>query len=292
MASAFASRLPDGSQVSRGDGAFRSSGISLILFDLGGVVCKFLPERRLKQLAWVSGMPATQIRELLWDSGFSKSCDRGDLSGAEMHQRACELLGWTTDYAGFRRAWASAFEPDPGVLALVRALRPHCKTGLLTDNPPVIKEALRHELGEVGLEFDFIGFSCELRSLKPDPAIFRARSRALRPDPRKRCSSMMSKRTSMRPEPLASPLFSLPMRRPLKPTWLASASWPIPGACDLRSPASLSRRSRTSRRRTRERNARGGLGGDAGGPPRGAANPRAPSRKYAVVTGVLKFQGE
>jgi putative hydrolase of the HAD superfamily len=91
-----------------------------------------------------------------------------------MHQQACKLLGSTTDYAEFRRAWASAFQPDPGVLALVRALRRHRKTGLLTDNSPVIKDALRHELGEVGLEFDFLGFSCELRSLKPDPAIFRA----------------------------------------------------------------------------------------------------------------------
>jgi putative hydrolase of the HAD superfamily len=153
---------------------FRSGEISLVLFDLGGVVCKFLPERRLNQLSLVSGKPATQIRELLWDSGFSRRCDRGDFSGAKMHQRACELLGWTADYAEFRCAWASAFEPDSSVLALVHALRRHRKTGLLTDNPPVIEDALRHELGEVGLEFDFLGFSCELRSLKPDPVIFRA----------------------------------------------------------------------------------------------------------------------
>jgi putative hydrolase of the HAD superfamily len=148
-------------------------GVSLVLFDLGGVVCKFRPERRLEQLSLLSGKPAARVRELLWESGFSRRCDRGDLSGAEMHQRAGELLGWTAHYAEFRRAWASAFEPDPGVLALVRALRQNCRTGLLTDNPPVIREALQDELREVGLEFDFLGFSCELRSLKPDPAIFR-----------------------------------------------------------------------------------------------------------------------
>ena len=148
--------------------------MSLVLFDLGGVVCKFLPERRLNELSWLSKNPPDRIRELLWDSGFSRSCDRGDFSGAEMHERACELLGWTADYAEFRRAWASAFEPDSRVLALVHALRRHRRTGLLTDNPPVIEDALRHELEEVGLAFDFLGFSCGLRSLKPDPAIFRA----------------------------------------------------------------------------------------------------------------------
>jgi putative hydrolase of the HAD superfamily len=151
----------------------RSGEVSLVLFDLGGVVCKFLPERRLRQLSSVSGKPAEQVRELLFESGFSRRCDRGDLSGPEMHQRACELLGWTADYSSFRRAWASAFEPDPSVLALVRALRRRCRTGLLTDNPLVIKEALGLELGEVGPEFDFLFFSSELRSLKPDPAIFR-----------------------------------------------------------------------------------------------------------------------
>ncbi|MBI1815395.1 MAG: HAD-IA family hydrolase [Deltaproteobacteria bacterium] len=59
------------------------------------------------------------------------------------------------------------------MLALVNGLRRHRKTGLLTDNPPVIKDALGHELREVGLAFDYLGFSCELRSLKPDPIIFR-----------------------------------------------------------------------------------------------------------------------
>jgi putative hydrolase of the HAD superfamily len=152
----------------------RSAEISLVLFDLGGVVCRFLPERRLERLSSASGKPAARIQELLWDSGFSRRCDRGELGGAEMHRRVCELLGWTADYDEFRRAWASAFEPDPSVLALVHALRRRRRTGLLTDNPPVIEEALRHELGAVGAEFDFLGFSCELGGVKPDPEVFRA----------------------------------------------------------------------------------------------------------------------
>ena len=60
------------------------------------------------------------------------------------------------------------------MLALVHALRPHRRTGLLTDNPPVIEDALGRELGEVGPAFDFLGFSCELGGSKPDPTVFRA----------------------------------------------------------------------------------------------------------------------
>ena len=153
----------------------RSTGFSLILFDLGGVVCRFVPQRRLDLLSSACGKPATEVQRLLWGSGFSRRCDRGDFNGAEMHRRACELLGWATSYDEFRHAWASAFEPDPNVLALVDAVRrQQCATGLLTDNPAVLQEALRYELREVALRFDFLGFSCELGSLKPAPDIFHA----------------------------------------------------------------------------------------------------------------------
>jgi putative hydrolase of the HAD superfamily len=157
-----------------GGRASRSRDPSLVLFDLGGVVCRFVPERRLQLLASAAGKPPEEVHELLWGSGFSRRCDRGEFRGAEMHERACELLGWAASYDDFRRTWASAFEPDPDVLALVDAVRRDHATGLLTDNPPVLEDALRHELREVGLRFDFRFFSCELHSAKPAPAVFHA----------------------------------------------------------------------------------------------------------------------
>jgi putative hydrolase of the HAD superfamily len=157
-----------------GGRASRSRDPSLVLFDLGGVVCRFVPERRLQLLASAAGKPPEEVHELLWGSGFSRRCDRGEFRGAEMHERACELLGWAASYDDFRRTWASAFEPDPDVLALVDAVRRDHATGLLTDNPPVLEDALRHELREVGLRFDFRFLSFELHSAKPAPAVFHA----------------------------------------------------------------------------------------------------------------------
>jgi putative hydrolase of the HAD superfamily len=91
-----------------------------------------------------------------------------------MHARACERLGWNAPYAEFRSLWASAFEPDPAVLSLVDRVRRMRSTGLLTDNPALLKEALAHELAEVGRRFDLQLFSYELRALKPEPELFRA----------------------------------------------------------------------------------------------------------------------
>ena len=147
---------------------------SLVLFDLGGVVCRFLPERRLELLAAASGQPAQDIRRLLWDSGLSRRCDRGELGAAEMHAEACARLGSRLPYADFRGLWASAFEPDPAVLSLVDGVRRARATGLLTDNSAVLREALTHELGEVERHFDLVLFSCELKRLKPEPELFQA----------------------------------------------------------------------------------------------------------------------
>ena len=147
---------------------------SLVLFDLGGVVCRFLPERRLRLLASASGKPAQEIDRLLWESGFSRRCDRGEYGAAEMHAEACERIGWNGSYADFRGLWASAFEPDPAVLSLVDRLRETRATGLLSDNSAVLQEALTHELSEVGAHFAPVLFSCGLGSCKPEPGLFRA----------------------------------------------------------------------------------------------------------------------
>ncbi len=160
--SACGSRLPS------------ASARTLVLFDLGGVVCRFLPERRLERLARASGKPAAEVRRLLFESGFSARCDRGELGAVEMHAEACRCLGTRLPYAEFRRLWASAFEPEPSVLALVERVRRVRATGLLTDNAAVLREALAHELAEVGRRFDPLLFSCELRARKPEPELFRA----------------------------------------------------------------------------------------------------------------------
>jgi putative hydrolase of the HAD superfamily len=166
--------LRDDRTTSREGRSSPSRDSTLVLFDLGGVACRFVPERRLQLFASACEKSASEVHEILWASGFSRSCDRGELSGEEMHERVCALLGWPGRYDEFRRVWASAFEPDPQVLTLVDAVRRNHRTGLLTDNPPVIREALQHELSAVGRRFDLFVFSCELGATKPAPELFQS----------------------------------------------------------------------------------------------------------------------
>jgi hypothetical protein len=53
-----------------------------LVVDLGAVVCQFDHGRRLDRLAQACAMGPDEIHALLWLSGFSADCDRGDYNSA------------------------------------------------------------------------------------------------------------------------------------------------------------------------------------------------------------------
>ncbi|MFN8556007.1 MAG: HAD family phosphatase [Dehalococcoidia bacterium] len=146
--------------------------ITTVIFDLGGVVCGFRPERRLAALAAACDLPPEAIQQCIWGSGFDADCDRGRFTATEVYEQARQMLGLRMPYAGFRAAWVAAFEPDVDVLALVDRLRPRLRTALLTDNGPVLRDALPALLPEVAHRFDPLLFSCDLGALKPSREAF------------------------------------------------------------------------------------------------------------------------
>jgi hypothetical protein len=116
--------------------------IHTVLFDLGGVVCRFHPERRLLALASDCGLSEREVRARIWDAGFDRDCDLGRYTADEVYRQTRQRLGLKASYEEFRRMWALAFEPDPAVRSLVDSLRSCVHTGLLTDNGPVLRDVM------------------------------------------------------------------------------------------------------------------------------------------------------
>ncbi|WP_413812479.1 HAD family hydrolase [Streptomyces sp. OE57] len=143
----------------------------VIFFDLGGVVCRFLPQRRLAALGEACGVSAEQVEGVLYASGLIEGWDRGLGSPVEIHRVVRERLGYPGNLAELREVWCRAFEPDPQVLDLVDGVRP-LRTALLTDNDHLLLDALPEELPQVASRFDALLFSCRFGATKPSAVVF------------------------------------------------------------------------------------------------------------------------
>lgn len=146
--------------------------IAAVAFDLGGVVFRYRPERRLAGLARASGRTESALRKALIDSGYSRSCDAGRLSGDAAYREGIRLLGQRMSLATFRNHWISAFEPDPDVVALVRNLRERLPVAMLTNNSSLVRSGLEARYPDVMDLFRPRVFSADTGLLKPDPRLF------------------------------------------------------------------------------------------------------------------------
>lgn len=145
----------------------------VLVMDLGGVTCRWLPERRLAALSQLSGLPMSTIDQHVFESGFDDAGERGGFDLAEFTATLGSVLG-LDGVAGardeLRAAWAQAFEPDHAVLRLVQSTP--VRTALFTNNGPLLEACLQAELSDVGQAFGELLFSWRLGCTKPDPDAF------------------------------------------------------------------------------------------------------------------------
>jgi FMN phosphatase YigB (HAD superfamily) len=151
-----------------------SSPIEAVVLDLGGVVCRFVPDRRLRALARLARQPASDIHAALWASGLDARAESGDLDHDEAYAAVLGRLatgkGDGVSPGDLRTAWAAAFEPDEEVLALVRSLdRP---AALFSNNGPITEDCLHRDLVAVGDAFDLVLLSWRLGATKPASEAF------------------------------------------------------------------------------------------------------------------------
>ena len=150
---------------------------AVLVMDLGGVTCRWLPERRLAALSALSGLPAATIDQQVFDSGFDDAGERGRIGLEEFTRTLTSMLGLETGShtdRALRHAWGQAFEPDPEVLRLIGEAR--ARRALFTNNGPLLEAAVdaEEDLAPVRDAFDELVFSWHLGATKPDPVALAA----------------------------------------------------------------------------------------------------------------------
>jgi putative hydrolase of the HAD superfamily len=152
--------------------------------DLGGVVARWLPDRRLHELSALSGLPPATIDQLVFTSGFDDAGERGRFDEGEFVEELARLLGLGDRpdvEVALRAAWARAYEVDARVLRLVE--RAPAPTALFTNNGPLLEAALAAELADIDAAFDRCLLSWRLGAAKPEPAAFELVAAALEVEP-------------------------------------------------------------------------------------------------------------
>ena len=149
------------------------STIRHVIFDMDGVLCRTDFLRGREVLGKQIGVTAVAIDDAIYRSGFDDEADQGRFTAEQYLQGMTERLGVAVARAEWLAARKAAMTPDPGMLALARALGRRVEIAMLTNNGPV----LRAHIGEVFPEvIEVFGarafFSCEFGAGKEAPRVF------------------------------------------------------------------------------------------------------------------------
>ncbi len=144
-----------------------------VLFDLGGVLFRYFPERRLERLVRTTGLAGDIIHGEIWASDYDQTCERGGLNAAQSHVEFCRRLDIEMSYTDFAAAMADAFEPDADVVGLARRVAAGHDVAVLTNNWEVVEEALVADYPELTDVFGpNLYFTWRFKARKPDPLVF------------------------------------------------------------------------------------------------------------------------
>ncbi len=152
--------------------------IRAVVSDIGRVILWFDNDIFLGKLAELSGKSLPGIKSaLLEDKGLVGDFDGGHITPPEFHARVMRDLGADVPRDAFFRAFRDVFSPNAPVLeVLSRVKAAGYKVLLLSNIDPVRIGFIRERFPELKA-FDGAVLSCELKLLKPDPAIYEAAAR-------------------------------------------------------------------------------------------------------------------
>jgi HAD superfamily hydrolase (TIGR01509 family) len=149
--------------------------ISLILFDLNGVLYRYDRAVRIDALAAVTGVSAGAVKAAVWDSGFEDSGDAGAMDADAYLAGLGACMGTILAEADWVAALHAAISPIDAALALVPRIRPGVVCAVLTNNNMLVERHFSTLYREVAARVGNRAFvSAEFGLRKPDPAVYLA----------------------------------------------------------------------------------------------------------------------
>lgn len=149
----------------------------ILVFDLGGVLLDFAPQRRLAAIAAACRTDEESVRSLL-AGPLVRDLDVGLATLGNLARDLGRLAEGRIDEAEAARLWLSAFSPNRELFDIAALLARDYRLAGFSNNPPFIRQAL-----PPGVSLDPLVLSAEIGVLKPDPASFAAAEDVLQASP-------------------------------------------------------------------------------------------------------------
>jgi putative hydrolase of the HAD superfamily len=147
--------------------------ISLALFDMHDVLCRYDRKTRLDDLARLSGKPADEIYAAIWESGFEGEGDAGRLDAPAYLSGFGARLGYPITLDEWLENRKLATIPMPETLAIMAAVKARTKVAVLTNNHLLVRDHLDFLFPEL---FALCGadsyVSAQFGAAKPDPEVY------------------------------------------------------------------------------------------------------------------------
>lgn len=147
--------------------------ISLVLFDMHDVLCRYDRKKRLDDLARRSCKPADEIYAAIWGSGFEGDADAGKLDAEAYLSGFGKRLGYPITLDEWLENRKLATAPMPEVLSIMAAVKRRTKVAVLTNNHTLVREHLDMLFPELFVlcgEQSYV--SAQFGAAKPDPLVY------------------------------------------------------------------------------------------------------------------------
>ena len=148
--------------------------ISLILFDLKGVLYRYERNVRIACLGVFAKQSPDSVRAAIWDSGFEDSGDAGALDADAYLLGFGARLGCDLAEADWVAAQSVAVSPIGGSLGLLPRIRTDVTCAVLTNNNMLVRRHFGAFYPEIAALVGTRAFvSAEFGARKPEPEVYR-----------------------------------------------------------------------------------------------------------------------
>ena len=148
--------------------------INTLIFDLGNVLVNFNHHQAAERIAPFTKKGPDEIYRLFFDSAITREFEEGKVSPEAFFSTVKEMLGALISFEEFIPIWNEIFflaAENEQVLALVRALKPHYTTALLSNINVLHYQHLRKNF-PIFDPFHAVFTSFELGYVKPASEIY------------------------------------------------------------------------------------------------------------------------